>query len=88
MTKRLYKSNEKVLFGVCGGIANYFNIDPVIVRLALIVLTAIWGTGLLCYIIAALIIPNAPLNEYEREVYERTQSTNENDDEFDAHFKN
>ncbi len=56
-TKRLYKSeNNKVLLGVCGGIGEYFNIDPVIVRLVWALL-ACNGTGILAYIIAACIIP-------------------------------
>lgn len=37
MNKRLYKSNDKMLCGVCGGIAEYFNIDPTLVRLGLVV---------------------------------------------------
>ncbi|MDY0379835.1 MAG: PspC domain-containing protein [Defluviitoga tunisiensis] len=45
--KKLYRSREnKVLAGVCGGIGEYFEIDPVIVRLIWIVLTMIWGFGL------------------------------------------
>lgn len=46
--------------GVCGGIAKYFNIDPTLVRLAF-VLIALWaGSGILAYIIAAIIIPDDP----------------------------
>ena len=59
--KRLYKSNKnKVLCGVCGGIAEYFNVDPTLVRLGWIVFCALGGSGLLAYIIAAVIIPNDP----------------------------
>ena len=61
MDKRLYKSNNnKVLCGVCGGIAEYFNVDPTLVRLGWIVFCALGGSGLLAYIIAAVIIPNDP----------------------------
>ena len=61
MEKRLYKSNKnKVLCGVCGGIAEYFNVDPTLVRLGWIVFCALGGSGLLAYIIAAVIIPNHP----------------------------
>ena len=60
MNKRLYKSNsDRVLFGVCGGIAEYFDVDPVIIRL-LTVLFAFTGTGVLFYIAAALIMNDAP----------------------------
>ena len=59
MEKRLYKSNKnKVLCGVCGGIAEYFNVDPTLVRLGWIVFCGLGGSGLLAYIIAAVIIPN------------------------------
>lgn len=61
MQKKLYRVNDgKVIAGVCGGIAEYFNIDPTVVRLiwALIGLT---GGGVLAYIIAALVIPVKPL---------------------------
>ena len=61
MEKRPYKSNKnKVLCGVCGGIAEYFNVDPTLVRLGWIVFCALGGSGLLAYIIAAVIIPNDP----------------------------
>lgn len=61
MEKRLHKSNKnKVLCGVCGGIAEYFNVDPTLVRLGWIVFCALGGSGLLAYIIAAVIIPNDP----------------------------
>lgn len=61
MNKRLYKSRtEKILCGVCGGIANYFNLDPTLVRLGLVIFSLAGGSGVLAYIIAALIIPEEP----------------------------
>ena len=61
MNKRLYRSNEsKVIAGVCGGIAEYFNIDATLVRLGWVVFCALGGSGLLAYIIAALIMPDRP----------------------------
>ena len=61
MNKRLYKSNtDKMLCGVCGGIAEYFNIDPTHVRLGLVVFSLAGGSGVLAYIIAAIIIPDGP----------------------------
>ncbi|WP_343209720.1 PspC domain-containing protein [Anaerolentibacter hominis] len=57
MDKRLYRSDRnKVLCGVCGGIGDYFNVDPTIIRL-LFVLFGCTGTGLVAYIIAAVIMP-------------------------------
>ncbi len=56
--KRLYRSEtNKMLAGVCGGIGEYFNIDPTLVRLAWVVFSAFGGAGVLAYIVAAIIIP-------------------------------
>lgn len=56
--KRLYKSSvDRKLCGVCGGIAEYFEIDPTLVRLAWIILTVFGGAGFWAYIIAAIVIP-------------------------------
>ena len=61
MTKRLYKSNKnKMIDGVCGGIAEYFNVDPTLVRLAAVLFCVAGGSGLLAYIVAAIIVPRAP----------------------------
>jgi phage shock protein C len=55
--KRLFKSNSnRVICGVCGGIGEYFNIDPTIIRL-IWVLLGCTGTGIVAYIIAAIIMP-------------------------------
>lgn len=61
MEKRLYKSNRnRMLCGVCGGIAEYFGLDPTLVRLGWILLSALAGSGLLAYIIAAIVSPRDP----------------------------
>ncbi len=58
MKKRLYKIEQgKKLDGVCGGIAEYFDIDPTLIRLAWIIFTAFGGSGIIAYIIAAIIMP-------------------------------
>lgn len=58
MKKRLYKIEQgKKLDGVCGGIAEYFDIDPTLIRLLWIIFTACGGSGIIAYIIAAIIIP-------------------------------
>ena len=63
-SKRLYRSRkDRVLFGVCGGIAEYFNIDPTIVRLVWVIMTLIYGVGILLYIILTLIVPKEPLED-------------------------
>ena len=59
--KKLYKSStDKKLAGVCGGIAEYFNIDSTLVRLGWVLFSLLGGSGLLAYIIAALIMPDRP----------------------------
>lgn len=61
MEKKLYKSNtDKKLCGVCGGIAEYLNVDSTIVRLILVFAVLFAGSGILAYIIAALVIPDKP----------------------------
>ncbi len=56
--KRLYRStSERRIAGVCGGIAEYFAIDPTLVRLAWVIFIAIGGSGILAYLVAWLIIP-------------------------------
>ena len=60
--KKLYKSNtDKKIAGVCGGIAEYFNIDSTLVRLGWVLFCALGGSGVLAYILAALIIPDQPV---------------------------
>lgn len=60
--KKLCKSQtDRRIFGVCGGIAEYFNIDSTIVRLILVVLVFCFGTGVLAYIIAAIVMPDYPV---------------------------
>jgi len=60
--KRLYRSRrDKVLGGVCGGLAEYFQIDPVLVRLLWVIFTLIsMGLGIVAYIIAWIIVPEEP----------------------------
>lgn len=61
MEKKLYRSNDnKIVAGVCGGIAEFFSLDPTLVRLGLVIFCALGGSGILAYIIAAIIMPKAP----------------------------
>ena len=64
MNDRLYKSNQnKIIDGVCAGIAQYFGIDPTLIRLGWVLFCAMGGSGFLAYIIAAIIIPRRPEGE-------------------------
>ncbi|MCW5910364.1 MAG: PspC domain-containing protein [Cyclobacteriaceae bacterium] len=57
MAKRLVKGDKK-LFGVCSGLADYFDLDPTVMRIVFIVAFLFFGTGLLLYIILALVMPD------------------------------
>ena len=59
MDRKLYRAEEgKMIAGVCAGLAEYFAIDPTLVRLAWVLFCALGGSGVLAYIICALIIPS------------------------------
>lgn len=61
MRKKLYRVRRgKIIAGVCGGIAKYFDIDPKIVRLLCLALIAAYGSGLLIYIVFAIFVPKEP----------------------------
>lgn len=97
--KKLCKSQKKILSGVCGGIAEYFNIDATIVRLIAVVL--MFFTGFLpmtiIYILATVLIPGVALEEDENlrsaniDDFDDTKSKNTEkpmaDEDFDKHFK-
>ena len=58
MEKKLCKSNtNKMVAGVCGGVAEYLGVDPTVGRLIWVLFTALGGSGLLAYILAAIIMP-------------------------------
>jgi phage shock protein PspC (stress-responsive transcriptional regulator) len=58
--RRLYRSNDKVIGGVCGGIAEYFNVDPSAVRVAAVLSLFFIGLSLLAYVIMWIVLPKAP----------------------------
>jgi phage shock protein C len=57
MAKRLTRSREKMVAGVCGGLANYFDIDPTIIRILFVVIAFAGGASLLAYLIMWVIVP-------------------------------
>ena len=72
MKKKLYKSRtDRKLAGVCGGIAEYLNMDSTIVRLIVAILFFGFGTGLLAYIIAALVMEDAPEGYNPDNIYDQ-----------------
>lgn len=63
--RRLYRSGtNKILGGVCGGIGEYLNVDPVIVRLLWLIMSFALGSGLLLYVIAWIIMPRNPKHKW------------------------
>jgi phage shock protein C len=63
--RRLYRSRrERMLCGVCGGLGEYFNVDPVLIRLAFLIL-AFGGAGIFAYLVLWIVVPNRPLGEAE-----------------------
>ena len=59
--RRLYRSKNKMIFGVCGGLAEFFNVDPTLIRLLVVFFAfAGIGSGVVAYIIAAIIMPQKP----------------------------
>jgi len=74
MYKKLYRSSiNKVFFGVAGGLGEYFNIDPVILRIGFVILALAWGFSIVIYIILAVILPV----NYD-EIYEIKDNSNSN----------
>ncbi|TVQ93052.1 MAG: PspC domain-containing protein [Bacteroidetes bacterium] len=56
--KRLRKTPNRMIFGVCGALGEYFNVDPTIFRIAFAVAAIVYGTGILVYLILAIAIPS------------------------------
>lgn len=64
--KRLYRSGkDKIIGGVCGGIGEYLEVDPVIIRILWIIGTFAWGFGVLLYIILWIVIPRNPKHKWK-----------------------
>ncbi|UUX32924.1 PspC domain-containing protein [Fundicoccus culcitae] len=71
--KRLYKSStDKQIMGVCGGLGDYFGIDPTIIRVIFLILFFTWGTGFLLYLVLGIVLP------YDYQVSNVTRKTDSN----------
>ena len=80
MEKRLYRSrNQRMIWGVCGGLAQYFNIDPTIIRLIFILAIPLGGIGIIAYIILSLVVPleNTQTTEPKDTIKENVQEIKE-----------
>lgn len=59
--KRLYRSiDQRMMSGVCGGVGEYFNLDPNVIRLAFLLFCAMGGSGFIVYLLAVILIPEEP----------------------------
>ena len=59
--KKLYRSRrDRIVAGVCGGLGEYFNVDPILIRLVFVLLSIMGGHGILLYLLLAIIIPVEP----------------------------
>lgn len=97
MAKKLYKSDNRFLAGVCGGLAEFFNMDATVMRVIVILLTCFTGGAvIIAYIIAAIIMPAKPINDFENlrsanEEFREERKTSgkkqsETSDSFDSYF--
>src|SRR3990170_5035864 len=85
MQKRLYRSrSDRMIWGVCGGIANYFGIDPTIIRVIAILFLFAGGSGILAYIILAIVIPleSSPAREPRDVIKENVQEIKQTASQF------
>ncbi|HQQ21135.1 MAG TPA: PspC domain-containing protein, partial [Bacteroidales bacterium] len=72
--KKLYRSRtDRKLAGICGGLGAHFGMDPVIIRVIFIILTLFGGSGLLLYIIMALVVPDEPGDGYYEKKNDRRE---------------
>ncbi|MBP8717834.1 MAG: PspC domain-containing protein [Candidatus Atribacteria bacterium] len=81
MAKKLYRSKKDcVIAGVCGGIAEYFEIDSTLVRLLFILIVFLGGAGVVAYIIAWIVIPPNPeqITEQEKDISQPTSKEENN----------
>ncbi len=63
-TKKLYRSrSNRKIAGICGGLGEYFSIDPTLIRLGVVFFSLWWGGGLLLYLLAWFLIPEEPVTE-------------------------
>ncbi len=92
-TKKLYRSKkDQIIFGVCGGLADYFEIDPLIVRLVFVALLFGGGAGLIIYLLFALLMPvkdSFKVNNVEELIVEtkgKTKKVSQNLDNYNFSF--
>ncbi len=91
--KKLYRSKtDRIIFGVCGGLGEYFEIDSLVVRILFLLLTVSGGAGIILYLILAVIVPSEekvkPKNGNGKKIDEAVEETRERAQEFAEGIKN
>ena len=78
--KKLYKSTDRKLDGVCAGIAEYFEIDPTIIRVAYALISLFFAGigGIVVYVILAIVMPRRPFPDYQYNEFEQNKTNNNN----------
>ena len=96
MAKKIYRSNDKVLCGVCGGISDYFDVDASIVRVGWVLISCFTALipGIIAYIICAAILPTNPNDDRDSDISNMksagsssSQSNSKASGDFDSYFK-
>lgn len=79
--KKLYKSSDKKISGVCAGLAEYFGIDPTIVRViyALVTVFSAGFLGIIVYAVLAFVMPQSPFPEYQYNEFEQNKTDGNNE---------
>jgi phage shock protein C len=71
--RKLYKSRQnRVIDGVCGGLSEYFCVDPTLIRVGWVILALLWGAGIVAYVIAMIVMPRQPEGEAQKKAQEGT----------------
>jgi phage shock protein PspC (stress-responsive transcriptional regulator) len=87
---RLHRSRrDRVIFGVCGGLGEYFDLDPVLIRLAFVLISLVGGAGLLAYLVLAVVLPeqDASIEPGREELRQNLESLSVNTDELADDFR-
>lgn len=81
MAERLYRSrSKKIIGGVAGGLADYLNLDPVLIRVLFVIITLINGLGILLYIILWIVVQEEPYQNYSYEMGSGNQDSTKSDE--------
>lgn len=91
MSKKLYRSrNDRMIAGVCGGLADYFNVDSTFIRLAVLFIFLFQGIGLIAYLIAWVVISEEPVDRGRKmpdDYYIEERNKSDKDEDFQEDYE-